>query len=79
MSRHYNTDLNLTEKQLDYLCSALFEFSCFFEGSEKESMFKTLDKKLFEAKKRIEKVKLFYAEKNYYKAEMKAKNFRNKL
>lgn len=75
MSRHYKTTIELTEKQLEYLSVAFFEFGESF-NADKERMFKVVDKKLDEATLRIKKEKKYYAEKNYYKAEMKARNSR---
>ncbi len=73
MSRYHKTTIELTDKQLQYLSSALFEFEEGFQNTKKSSMFKTVEKKLYEAHDRVEKVKEFYAIKNAHRALKKCK------
>lgn len=66
--------IELTEKQLQYLRLALFEFGEVFEGAPKERMFKIVQEKLDKATSEVESEKNFFLEKRAHKAAMKVQN-----
>jgi len=79
MSRYYKTKIELTEGQLRYLSTALFEYGYNSDIIEKEYMFKKLNEILREGNDSIQATKKFYAEKNYYKAYKKSRSQYEKI
>ena len=74
MLKKIKINIELTEKQLDYLGTVLFEFGDLFTKARSEYLYKALDKKIQKAKTTVESEKKFFLEKAYHKSAMKVKN-----